>query len=165
MPSSTDPSLPADLMVQPLEVADLPQLVALCAEHAAFEQATFIENGQAARWAVQLFGPRPAAYCLVVVRLGQVLGFATYMPEFSTWDAAYYLHLDCLFLRPELRGQGVGKQLLHAVAEEARRLGCTHLQWQTPAENAPAIRFYQRQGARGKVKRRFYLALAQLRFP
>jgi len=160
MKFSSDLSLLAELTLRPAEPADLPQLVALCAEHAAFEQAPFVENGQAARLAGYLFGPRPAAYCLVVSRVTQVLGYATYMPEFSTWDAAYYLHLDCLFLRPELRGQGVGRQLLRAVAGEAKRLGCFQVQWQTPEFNAPAIAFYQRQGAQGKNKVRFYFDLS-----
>lgn len=157
MQFSPDFSLPTELTLRPVELADLPQLVTLCAEHAAFEQATFVENGQAARLAGYLFGPQPAAYCLVVARVAQVLGFATYIPEFSTWDAAYYLHLDCLFLRPELRGQGVGRQLLRAVMGEAKRLGCFQVQWQTPDFNASAIAFYQRQGAQRKNKVRFYV--------
>lgn len=115
--------------MRPVELADLPQLVGLCAEHAAFEQAAFAENGQVARLAMYLFGPRPAVYCLVVAREDELLGFATYMPEFSTWDAAYYLHLDCLYLRSELRGRGVGRWVMSAIGHEAHRLGCGLMQW------------------------------------
>ncbi|WP_310392529.1 GNAT family N-acetyltransferase [Hymenobacter sp.] len=159
---SFKPGGPADLELRRLEPADVPQLVALCREHAAFEQAAFAENDQAARLAVQLFGPRPAAYCLVVAQAHVLVGFATYMPEFSTWDAAYYLHLDCLFLRPEVRGSGVGRRVMEAVAAETQRLGCAQLQWQTPEFNAPAIAFYQRLGARPKNKLRFYVAAEQV---
>ena len=147
----------AGLVLRPVEPADLPQLVGLCAEHAAFEQAAFVENGQAARLAGYLFGPRPAVYCLVVARKNELLGFATYMPEFSTWDAAYYLHLDCLFLRPELRGQGVGRRVMSTIGHEAHRLGCGLIQWQTPVFNTNAIAFYRRLGATEKNKLRFYL--------
>ena len=147
----------AGLVLRPIQPADVAQLVTLCAEHAAFEQAPFTENGQAERLAGFLFGPRPAAYCLVVARDQELLGFATYMPEFSTWDAAYYLHLDCLFLRPELRGRGLGRRVMTAIAYEAQRLGCALVQWQTPEFNRNAIAFYRRLGAREKAKLRFYL--------
>ena len=146
-----------DLELRRAELADVPQLVALCAEHAAFEQAAYVENGQAERLAVYLFGARPAAHCLVVARQQQLLGFATYMPEFSTWEAAYYLHLDCLFLRPEIRGHGVGRSLITAVAAEAQQLNCQLMKWQTPEFNADAIAFYRRLGAVEKSKRRFFL--------
>jgi GNAT superfamily N-acetyltransferase len=159
---SSEVGSPADLELRPIAPDDLPQFVALCAEHAAFEQAAFFENGQADRLAVLLFGPRPAAYGLVVARGAELLGFATYIPEFSTWDAAYYLHLDCLFLRPELRGRGVGRRVMAAVAAEARQLGCALMQWQTPDFNHAAIAFYQRLGASRKSKVRFYLAAEQL---
>lgn len=165
--SEPDTDGSAGLVLRPVEPADLPQLVALCAEHAAFEQAAFAENGQAARLAVYLFGPRPAAYGLVVAREDELLGFATYMPEFSTWDAAYYLHLDCLYLRPELRDRGVGRRVMNAIGHEAHRLGCWLIQWQTPAFNTNAIAFYRRLGATEKQKVRFYLGPTEAgnRFP
>jgi len=154
---SSEPGGPLNLVLRPAAPADLPQLVRLCAEHAEFEQAAFEDDGQADRLAVFLFGPRPAAYCLVVAQADQLLGFATYMPEFSTWNAAYYLHLDCLFLQPGLRGIGLGRRLLTAVAREAQRLGCPLVQWQTPTSNTNAIAFYRQLGASEKSKLRFYL--------
>ena len=56
------------------------------------------------------------------------------------------------------RDGGVGKLLAHAVIELARERGSGELQWQTPAWNSGAIRFYSRLGARQQSKERFTLA-------
>ena len=92
-----------------------------------------------------------------MTREDELLGFATSRPEFSTWDAAYYLHLDCLYLRPELRSRSVSRRVVSAIDHEAPRLGRGRIQWQTPVFNTNAIALYQRLGATEKNKVRFYL--------
>jgi GNAT superfamily N-acetyltransferase len=77
--------------------------------------------------------------------------------SFPAFDAACFLHMDCLYLREETRGLGLGRQLVMEIASLAYRLGCVNVQWQTPVWNERAIRFYQRLGAKGKQKVRFFL--------
>jgi GNAT superfamily N-acetyltransferase len=84
-----------------------------------------------------------------------LVGYATATQEFSTWDAACFLHMDCLYLREEARGLGLARQLVMEIASLAYRLGCVNVQWQTPVWNERAIRFYQRLGGEGKEKVRF----------
>lgn len=43
------------------------------------------------------------------------------------------------------------------IKEEAQKLGCAMIQWQTPEFNKRAIKFYKRIGAVGKSKERFFL--------
>jgi RimJ/RimL family protein N-acetyltransferase len=45
------------------------------------------------------------------------------------------------------------------VTAEARALGLTEVQWQTPSWNEGAIRFYDRLGARARAKTRFTLTV------
>ena len=92
-----------------------------------------------------------------MTREDELLGFATSRPEFSTWDAAYYLHLDCLCLRPELRGRSVSRRVVSAIGHEAPRPGHGRIQWQTPIFNTNIIAFHRRLGATKKNKVRFYL--------
>jgi len=94
----------------------------------------------------------------VVEQCGRLVGYATASQEFSTWDATSFLHLDCLYLREEARGTGLGRQLVLEIACLACHLGCVNVQWQTPEWNERAIRFYQRLGAIGKQKVRFVFA-------
>ncbi|MFC5667186.1 GNAT family N-acetyltransferase [Kitasatospora misakiensis] len=147
--------------IRPATAADLPALAELCAAHADFERAGPVPADLAARLEPVLFSARPRAWCLVVDRGGELIGYATFSREFSTWQAADYLHLDCLFVTEAHRGAGWGRVLLDAVQDAAAALGVAELQWQTPDWNTDAIRFYQRAGARARPKVRFSLPAAR----
>lgn len=141
--------------VRPEELADV---VALITEHAAYEKAEPPAPGLEERLRSLLFGsPEPRLRCLVAELDGTVVGYATCSAEVSTWDGTEYLHMDCLFLRDGHRGLGIGESLMAAVRDEARALGLGQVQWQTPAWNEGAIRFYDRIGAVSKEKLRFFL--------
>lgn len=137
--------------------ADLPRVAELVAEHAVYEKSPPLAPGLAGRLDTLLFGvPEPRLRCLVAeLPGGEIVGYATCAPEVSTWDGAEYLHMDCLFLRDGHRGLGLGPLLTDAVAAQARALGLTEVQWQTPAWNEGAIRFYERIGADAKEKVRY----------
>lgn len=139
---------------------DLPRVAELAAEHAVYEKSAPPVPDLAERLGVLLFAsPVPRLRCLVAEVSGEIVGYATCSTEFSTWDAREYLHMDCLFLRDGHRGLGLGTLLMDAVAAEARELGLSEIQWQTPAWNEGAIRFYDRLGARSKDKLRYTLPL------
>lgn len=148
-------SAPGAVVIRAARPADLDAVVRLCAAHAAFERAALPEPGLRERLAVALFGARPRATCFVSEIEGRVEGYATCALEFSTWKGAEYLHLDCLFVEAGRRGHGVGRRLVDAVARHAATLGIAHLEWQTPAWNADAARFYERLGATAAGKLRF----------
>lgn len=87
------------------------------------------------------------------------VGYATLTQGVDTWSAEPYGFLDCLFVAEEHRSAGLGAQLIDAVVAHARSLGLAELQWQTPAWNEGAIRFYNRLGAEQRSKEVFMLAL------
>lgn len=62
------------------------------------------------------------------------------------WRVAEQIHINNLAIRPELRGQGLGSRLLHAVIAEARRLGASRATLEVRRSNVQAIRLYQRAG-------------------
>ncbi|MES4908420.1 MULTISPECIES: GNAT family N-acetyltransferase [unclassified Streptomyces] len=140
---------------------DLPRVAELAAEHAAYEQAAPPAPDLVQRLETLLFSaPAPRLRCLVAeVPGGEVVGYATCAPELSTWQGGEYLHMDCLFLSPAHRGSGIGVLLMDAVTAEARRLGLTEIQWQTPEWNEGAARFYDRLGAQAKAKLRYGLTV------
>ena len=154
-PTGTD-----DIAIRPLESADLPALVALCAEHAAYERIPFSEHGMTDRLGSLCLGMRPRLNVRVAVRDNAAIGYASWSIEASTLSAALYAHMDCLYVREEWRGRNIGLMLLRAVLDDARDAGATRLEWQTPDWNIDAIRFYRRAGGQGQQKIRFRLALA-----
>ncbi|MCX4983402.1 GNAT family N-acetyltransferase [Streptomyces sp. NBC_00572] len=150
---------PERAVVRHARPEDLPRVVELVAEHAAYEKAAPPAPGLTDRLTGLLFGPEPPRLRCLVATLpdGTLVGYATCAPELSTWDGTEYLHLDCLYLTETSRGHGLGPLLMAAVRTEASSLGLAEIQWQTPAWNENAIRFYDRLGATSKEKRRYSL--------
>jgi GNAT superfamily N-acetyltransferase len=94
-----------------------------------------------------LFGPQPAAYALVAEDAGEVVGFALYFRNFSTWEGVHGIYLEDLYVAPEHRGSGLGKALLVALAEIAVQRGYARLEWAVLDWNQPSIEFYRALGA------------------
>jgi GNAT superfamily N-acetyltransferase len=136
---------------------DTGALVALCREHATFEHNAYEAAGKAARLFDALFAAIPRLYAWVAVIDGNIIGYATAAPEYSTWNAAEHLHMDCLFVKSEHRDAGIGAALLTSVVQLARQNGHAEVQWQTPSWNADARRFYRRHGGADHEKLRFVL--------
>ena len=95
-------------------------------------------------------------HCLVIERGHQIVGYATFMKQFSTWDAAWYMYLDCLFLKKEIRGNGWGLKMMEKIKTYAKQEKCSSIQWQTPSFNASGIVFYSKIGAISKTKESFF---------
>lgn len=136
---------------------DMDELVRLCAEHAEYERSSFAPAGKEEALAHMLFGPDARLRCLVAEEGGKLMGYASFSVEVSTWDADRYMHMDCLFLRPEARNKGIGRALMARIAQEALAEGVKRMQWQTPSFNVNAIRFYDRLGPEKKEKFRMFL--------
>lgn len=147
--------------IRPVRPDDLGAVALLCAAHAAFERAPAPPADLADRLRPALFGPRPRLWCLVACAGDGIVGYLTYTLEYATWRAAEFVHLDCLYLADGHRGRGVGAAMLAHVREAARRIGVDEVQWQTPAWNADAVRFYDRSGARGAPKVRYTVRVAR----
>lgn len=136
---------------------DADALLGLIRAHAAYERTT----ASVARPAlVRLLGRRrPPVRLALAESGGDVLGYAALTFDFALWRGERFAHLDCLFVREEARGRGVGKALLAWAADTARQDGVAHMEWQTPDWNRDAIRFYVREGALARPKVRFQFAL------
>ncbi len=147
------------ITLRPLTRAELDPLVELCAEHAAYERATYSPNGKRDALASYFFADPPRATCLLAATPNGLAGYTTWSREFSTWEACEYLHMDCLYLRPAWRGRGIGARMLQRLVADCAAAGLAHLEWQSPLWNQQALRFYQRQGATLTEKARLRLSL------
>ena len=94
-----------------------------------------------------LFGARPAAEALLAEVDGATAGFALFFHNFSTWHGRRGLYLEDLFVRPAMRGRGIGRALLCELARIAMARGCARMEWAVLDWNTPAIAFYRSLGA------------------
>ena len=140
-----------------IQKSDLKELVNLCKLHAIFEESEYDSTDKAWKLNKHLFSDNPITYCLVVEQEEELIGYATYTKQFSTWDASFYVYMDCLFLKEEARGNGIGESLVNHIKIEATKLSCNLIQWQTPSFNKRAIKFYNRIGGVSKSKERYFL--------
>jgi GNAT superfamily N-acetyltransferase len=95
-----------------------------------------------------LFGERPAAEVVLAYVDTTVAGFALFFHNFSTFLGRPGLYLEDLFVKPEWRGRGIGQRLLVHLAALAVERGCGRMEWTVLDWNEPALRFYERMGAR-----------------
>ncbi|SHG67930.1 GNAT family N-acetyltransferase [Flagellimonas flava] len=146
-----------DINIRPAKPEDIEGIIPLCAAHAAYEKCPYQSSGKKEGLITAIFQHPKKMHCLVVECDKILIGYATYMEQFSTWDASPYLYLDCIFLKEYARGLGIGEKLLKRIQDEGQRMGCLEMQWQTPVFNTRAVQFYERLGAKRKSKLRFFL--------
>lgn len=138
------------------EKTDIDQIVELCEAHAIFEKSSYSSENKAKLLAKHLFHSTNDIECIVVEKEGNLVGYATFMKQFSTWDANHYIYLDCLFLKKNIRGKSIGYKIMCKIKEFADTQNCKIIQWQTPIFNDKAILFYNKIGAKPKTKERFF---------
>ena len=137
--------------IRPATSADVPVILAFIRSLANYEKLSHEVVATEATLRATLFpsdSARPAAECILAFTAdGLPAGFALYFFNYSTFLAKPGLYLEDLFVRPELRGQGIGKALLLQLAQLANQRGCGRMEWSVLDWNQPAIDFYQSLGA------------------
>ena len=92
----------------------------------------------------RFFDPYEPVFGLVAERDGQLVGTVHYLYHRSTTQIAPNCYLQDLFTRESERGKGVGRALIHAVYDAARRDGSPRVYWQTHETNTPGRLLYDK---------------------
>ena len=129
------------------EPRDVPAVVGLIHELAAFEKLSHLCQASAESLTPHLFGDKPIVECIVGEVDEQVVAFALFFTNFSTFLAKPGLYLEDLYVQPAQRGTGLGKALLERLGRLAAERGCGRFEWSVLDWNERAIRFYQGMGA------------------
>ena len=145
--TSTEAPLPVSPVLRPAELRDVVTLVALIRELAEFEQLAHLVQATPEKLRPQLFGEKPNAEAIVAEWEGEVVGFALFFTNFSTFLAQPGLYLEDLYVQPAHRGRGIGRALLMRLGKLAVERGCGRFEWSVLDWNAHAIAFYEKMGA------------------
>ncbi|GLY69258.1 GNAT family N-acetyltransferase [Amycolatopsis taiwanensis] len=131
--------------IRDAEPADAEEICALIEEHARYEgnETLSLDRSEMSK---HLFGPDPKAWVLIAEApgAGEVAGFAFCSWNFSTWEGRPGIWLDDIFIRPQYRRHGLGRELL----DELRARTTGRVEWDMQAGNVQAEQFYEVLGAK-----------------
>ena len=126
--------------------ADLDAMLQLIASLFALEPDFAFDPGKVRRGLHLLLARVEAAALWVAEQDGQVVGLCSAQIVISTAEGGPVAWVEDVVVSPVLRGQGIGRLLLDAVATWAMRRGLTRLQLLADHENEAALGFYRHQG-------------------
>lgn len=141
------PEAGAAVRIEPATEEDVPLILSFVRELAEYERSAQEVVATLENLRESLFGEGRVAEGVVARVGGEPAGMALFFHNFSTWTGLRGLYLEDLYVRPEMRGRGVGRALLAHLARLARERDCARFEWAVLNWNEPAVRFYRKLGA------------------
>ena len=135
-----------DDRIRRIRPSDVEAAVGLAYELAEYERAPDECHLTPAQLHSALFGESPKLFGHVAEVDGEIVGFAVWFLNYSTWRGVHGIYLEDLYVRESQRGSGLGKALLAALAAECIANGYARLEWSVLDWN-PATEFYKALGA------------------
>ena len=134
-------------MIRAATPGDVPDVLRLIRELATYEREPDAVVATEAGLHDALFGTDAFCSCNIAELDGDVVGFALWFRNFSTWRGRPGIYLEDLYIKPEVRGRGLGKELLMALVDIARERGYGRVEWSVLNWNVDAQGFYRSIGA------------------
>lgn len=138
----------ADIVIKKAEEKDTSIILQFIKDLAEYENLSHIVNATEEILKINLFGSKPAAEVLIAYYKNKPAGFALFFQNYSTFVGKPGLYLEDLFVKPHLRGKGLGKALLIKLAKIARERDYGRFEWSVLDWNEPSINFYKSLGAK-----------------
>ncbi len=136
-----------DFNIRHAVVSDVPLILSFIRELAEYEKLSSEVIATEEILERNLFSERKSAEVIIGEFKGQPVSFALFFHNFSTFLGKPGIYLEDLFVRPEMRGMGIGKVMLSYLAKLAIEQDCGRLEWWVLDWNEAAIKFYRSIGA------------------
>lgn len=101
-----------------------------------------------------LFGKRPYAETIIAEVDDKPAGFIIFFHNFSSFVGKPGLYIEDIFVYPEYRGLGVGRELMVRCGQIAKERNCGRMEWSVLDWN-PARKFYEHFG--GQLQKEWLL--------
>lgn len=138
-------------MIRPVRPEDVDTVVELIKELATFEREPDAVRATSSDLHAALFCENPALFGLIAEHETSdgvvIAGFALWFLNFSTWLGKHGIYLEDLYVRPQFRGYGYGRELLSKLARVAVERGYGRVEWAVLDWNVDAHGFYRALGA------------------
>jgi GNAT superfamily N-acetyltransferase len=135
------------LEIRPLRLDERADWEPLWKGYQLFYKVAIPEETTRVTWA-RLHDPTEPMEALGAYMDGRLRGIAHYLFHRSCWTIGNYCYLQDLFVAETARHLGLGRALIAAVEERARRAGASRLYWLTHESNAAARALYDQLAER-----------------
>lgn len=125
----------------------MPAVLSLIHELAVFEKEPDAVVVTVADLERDGFGENPLFHTFVAEMNGEIIGMALYYYRYSTWKGKT-IHLEDLIVKEAHRGTGAGLALYTEIIKQGKKDNVRRLEWNVLDWNEPAIRFYEKSGAK-----------------
>ncbi len=128
--------------------SDVPLILSFIRELAEYEKLAHEVVATEDLLHESLFGDRKVAEVIIGYYQGEPVSFALYYDNFSTFLGRPGIYVEDLYVKPMMRGKGIGKSMLAYIASLARERKCGRVEWWVLNWNEPALQFYHSIGAK-----------------
>ncbi|WP_246541711.1 GNAT family N-acetyltransferase [Collimonas antrihumi] len=96
----------------------------------------------------RLLDPKEPLFGALAIVDGEAVGLVHWIFHRSCWTEENSCYLQDLYVSPQQRGTGAGRQLIEHVYKEAKAAGSTRVHWLTHETNKTAMQLYDRIAVR-----------------
>jgi GNAT superfamily N-acetyltransferase len=134
--------------IKPAAISDVPLILSFIKELAEYEKLSHEVVATEDILRETLFGNKAHAEVIIGYLNSLPVSFALFFHNFSTFLGRPGIYLEDLFVKPEVRGQGIGLKMLKYLSHLAKERKCGRLEWWVLDWNDTAIAFYKKLGAK-----------------
>ena len=135
------------LLIEPVSRAQFERLLPLIAAYQRFYEVEDVDEERNRAFFARFLAPSDDGLLLGAWRANDLLGYACLYWHFTSLVPAETVLMNDLFVTEAARSQGVGRALIEASADVARKRGAHHLEWATAPDNETAQCLYDATGA------------------
>ena len=145
-----------DFQIKNAKEKDIPRIVALIREFAAFENLSDFCEVTEENLRAAMFDENPSVEGLIAFNDDEPIGYALFYKNFSSFRGHRGLYLEDLYIIPEYRGQKIGEAFLAKLAQIAKSRNFVRIDFLVLDWNEPAIKFYKKLGAEMNADERHF---------
>ena len=144
------------VIIVPAHINDVPQIVAMIEEFAAFEKLSEFCEVTEASLTDAMFGESSHVEGLIAYVEEKPVGYVLFYENFASFRGQRGFHLEDLYVKPAFRGREIGKAFLSELAAVAKSRNFQRIDFLVLDWNETAIKFYEKLGAKRDESERHF---------